>query len=736
MTLLAKADETLIEHTENALKVYKSLKQAYPEIPKICGIPNFWEHLFYAVFLHDFGKGAVGFQNIFKNKGKWDYRHEILSAGFISFLEFENKDFNDATGMAIITHHKDALEIREKYQTYPSPVGKERYEQKLQEIKANIQELIDFFGKIPYLSKNYLGTELINFTSPDIESLQDVYKDVVLPYYTKWTDDELTPLHGKYGIFLKGFLTACDHLSSGGKYEILNGIQDMPSIYRFPKLRKIQEKALETRGDTFLISPTGSGKTEASLFWSHANQNQKRSKRVFYLLPYTASINAMYMRLQKDFQNPELVGIQHGKAAYFLYKAFSNEEDYVTARDKAKEIKDLTKKIYRPYKILTPFQILKAFFGMKGFEQQLSEMANSLFILDEIHAYDAHTTALLIEILKILKDYKSNFLIMSATLPSFIKKMFEQELNISNEISLNEEELKEFTRHEVAILPEGIFDNLDEIRKEIANNKKVLIVCNTVSQAQNVYKLFSKEVEKSKLIHGRFILRDREEIEKTLKNLDLLVGTQAIEVSLDIDYDVLYSEPAPIDALIQRFGRVNRKGWENKKISPVYIFEKGSEKDKYIYNKEIVEKTIDLLRKEDILEEDTIQKLVDEVYKEGYQGKDKEEFDRVRRIFAQFFKKIVPFIHENRSEEEFNSLFESAEVVPLQFKFEYTTEIENKRYFEAMKYIVSISLGQYFKLEKKNLIEPGENIKFVSVDYNKDLGLLMDEEQTLWGIFK
>ncbi len=738
MALLAKVDETLLEHTENALKVFKSLKEAYPEIPKICGITNFWEHLFYAVFLHDFGKGAVGFQNIFKNKSKWDYRHEILSAGFISFLNFENKLFNDATGMAIITHHKDALEIREKYQTYPSPVGKERYEQKLEEIKANIQELVDLFSKISYFSKNYLGTEIVNFTSPDIESLQDVYKNVVLPYCTNMEDDELTPLHGKYGIFLKGFLTACDHLSSGGKYEILDGIQDMRSIYHFPKLRKIQEIALETKGDVFLISPTGSGKTEASLFWSHANQNQKRSKRVFYLLPYTASINAMYNRLQKDFQNSELVGIQHGKAAYFLYKTFSNEEDYVTARDKAKEIKDLTKKIYRPYKILTPFQILKAFFGMKGFEQQLSEMANSLFILDEIHSYDAHTTALLIEILKILKeDYNSNFLIMSATLPSFIKKMFEQELNISNEIALSEEELKEFTRHKVTVLPEGIFDNLDKIRKDIEDNKKVLIVCNTVSQAQKVYKVLSKEVEKSKLIHGRFILRDREEIEKSLKNLDLLVGTQAIEVSLDIDYDVLYSEPAPIDALIQRFGRVNRKGWEKKKICPVYIFEKGSEKDKFVYkNQEIVVKTIDLLRSEDILEENTIQKLVDEVYKEGYQGKDKEEFDTVRRVFPQFFKRIVPFIHENRSEEEFNSLFESVEVVPLQFKFEYTTEIKNKRYFEAMKYIVSISISQYLKLRKENLIEPDEDIKFASVDYDKDLGLLMDEESTLWGIFK
>lgn len=738
MVILAKKDpdETLLEHTEKALMVFKSIKNAYTEVPEICGVPDFWEHLFYSIFFHDFGKAASGFQKDISGGDRWKYRHEILSAGFVSGLEYENQS-KEAVAMAIISHHKDILYLREKYQTDPSPVGKQRYNKKLQELIPNFEELRNIQRNIPEISKKYLGFELHNFKEiKSTDEMVDSYKYAVMPYRNQFEDGELTNLHGKYGIFLKGFLTACDHLASGGKYSILSGIEDMRAVYNFPEMRKTQSKALETKGDAFLIAPTGTGKTEASLFWSHANQNPGRSRRVFYLLPYTASINAMYKRLQKDFKNPELTGIQHGKAMYYLYRSFEDEEDYLIATKKAKEVKNLTDKIYRPYKIATPHQILKSMFGIRGFEQNLSEMSNALFIMDEIHAYDAHTTALILETLKVLKNYQANFLIMSATLPSFLKEMFKQELGITTEIFFTESELDKFIRHRVSILKGGVFDNLDLIQKELDSNKKVLVVCNTVAQAQNIYRHFSEEVTNSGLIHGRFILRDREAIESKLKNLNLLVGTQAIEVSLDIDYDMLFSEPAPLDALIQRFGRVNRKGWEEKIIKPVYVFEQGSEKDKYIYkNQELVAKSLELLSKEDILGERRIQELVDEVYSNGYQGSDLASFEMVRKAFPKFCSKIVPFINEKENEEDFYKLYRSVEVVPIQFKLEYLEEIENKRYFEAMKYIVPISVGQYKRLMNNNQIQIDSDMIFVSVDYSSDLGLLLDSDKSIMGIF-
>ncbi|AEG18429.1 CRISPR-associated helicase/endonuclease Cas3 [Methanobacterium paludis] len=736
MDLLAKPDETILEHTENTLKVFKSIKQAYPNIPELCGVDGFWEHLFYSLFLHDFGKGAIGFQEMLERGSQnapWKYRHEILSAGFISALSYD-KIYQDAIGLAIITHHKDITKLRERYNTFSSLNGKKLYQKKLSELEPNFDEISSYFDKIPEWSKEYLGYEVTNFnklSSPD--DLEDVYKNDVYPYFQRWEDEEYTDLHGKYGIFLKGFVNACDHLASGSSYEILNGIPDMRSIYNFPELRKVQEEASNVKGSAFLISPTGSGKTEASLLWSDNNQSPNKSKRVFYMLPYTASINAMYKRLRKDFGNENLVGLMHGKSSYFLYKELSNDiTDYNILKNSIRNIKGLTKKIYRPYKVLTPFQILKAFFGSKGFEMQLSEMTNGLFILDEIHAYDAHTTSLILEILKILKNnYNANIFVMSATLPSFIKTLFKENLDISTEIKMGKEELKKFTRHEVSVVPEDIIDNLDLIMEDLENDKRVLIVCNTVLRAQEVFEELSDEVENSALLHSRFMLRDREKIEKSLDNLDLLVGTQAIEVSLDIDYDVLYSEPAPIDALIQRFGRVNRR--RRKKLAPVNVFSEGSESDKYIYPPEIVEKTVKSLENVGILDEDLIQNLVDDVYGVGYTGKDKEEFETVQNHFESFNKQIVPFINDRNSEMDFYSLFKSYEVVPIKYKLDYLKALEEKKYFEAMSYILSISINQFKKLENEDNVEFDNETYFVNMVYDEKLGLRLDLEESSFG---
>ena len=729
--LLAKPNETLLKHTENSLKVFKSIKKAYPNVPELCGVENFWEHLFYSIFLHDFGKGATGFQKMLKEgnqKSPWKYRHEILSAGFISALNYDQQ-CKDAIGLAIITHHKDINKLRERYNTFPSPPGKKLYQKKLSELEPNFEELLNYFILIEKWSNEYLGYRLDNYRFISINDLENVYKDSARIYYNEWEDEEYTALHGKYGVFLKGFLNACDHLASGSKYEILTGISDMRAVYDFPEFRKVQEEAAKVKGSAFLTSPTGSGKTEASLLWSDNNQNSNKSKRVFYLLPYTASINAMYKRLQKDFKNKDLVGLLHGKSSYFLYKELSGDNiDYDTVKSDIREIRSLSKKIYRPYKILTPFQIMKAFFGSRGFEMQISEMTNGLFILDEIHAYDAHTTSLILEILKILKnDYNADMLVMSATLPTFIKNLFKENLGITTEIKMDKTELKEFTRHKVSVVPGNIMDNLDLIFEDLENGKRVLIVCNTVQRAQEVFEELFGEIENSALLHSRFMLGDREKIERSLDTLDLLVGTQAIEVSLDIDYDVLYSEPAPIDALIQRFGRVNRK--RREKLALVNVFSEGSESDKYIYTPELVAKTLASLENVEVLEEELIQNIVDDVYGDGYFGKDKEEFERVQKHFESFHRRIVPFINDKGSEMEFYSLFKSYEVVPLRYKMDYLKELEEKRYFEAMSYILHISTRQFKKLEKEDNIEHDMETYFVNMVYDEKVGLRLDREE-------
>ena len=578
---------------------------------------------------------------------------------------------------------------------------------------------------IPSLSKKYLGYELKIPKKITFNELINPFDNVIYDYEDDIDDGNYSRLQGIYGIFLKGFMNACDHLASGGQYEVLNGVS-IANLLNFTNLRTTQEISSKTKGSAFLIAPTGSGKTEASLLWAENNQNDIYSKRLFYMLPYTASINAMYERLSQLLENENLVGLIHGKSSYFIYKLLTNDIEDV------KKIKNLTKKIYRPYKILTPFQIIKYLFGVKGFEMGLSELTNSLIIIDEVHAYDSRTTCLLLESCKFLKEnLNADIFIMSATLPTFLKNLFEEELSINNMIQLSNNELDTFTRHKVNVIENHIENYCDVILNDINDGKKVLIVCNTVDKSQKIFKWFrEKNIENSTLLHGKFILKDREEIERKLNDLDLLIGTQAIEVSLDIDYDVVYTEPAPFDALIQRFGRVNRRGWSENIVKPVNIFTYGSDNDKFIYNQEIVKKTLDKLKDVDLLKESIIQGILDDIYGDGFSDKDQETFDEVKDSFESVTTNLIPF--KNSSNLSFYKLFNSIEVVPFKYCEEYFEKVDNKEFFEAMGYCLNITVGQFHKQNSLNNIEKIRDTFFISVPYDSSLGLLLsDEESTL-----
>lgn len=729
----AKEDESLLQHTENAFMVFRSLREAYPEAPKICGVDGLFEHLFYALFLHDLGKAAPGFQKQLETGMPW-YRHEILSASLINALDYPD-EYKKAICLSIVSHHKYLNELIEKYATFlPGSPAKSRFIDNLHDLKQNMEYIENMFEIIGDLAEKYLGYDPKKHHIPCPEEFVDPFSYCIKDYNECILEGDVRSYHGPYGLLLKGFLMACDHLASAGKYEVIKGVESMARVYDFPYLRDIQVQAARLSGDGILVSPTGSGKTEAALFWTDNNQNKTKGRRVFYLLPYTASINAMYKRLTKDFAlyGDELVGLLHGRASYFIYKSLSEEEDdkYNEKKEEVRNIQSVTRKIYRPYKVMTPFQVLKAFFRSKGFEIQLAEMCNGLFIMDEIHAYDAHTTALILNTLEVLKKrFSANFFIMSATLPSFIMQMFKSRLDIGENsfIRMSPRELEGFTRHRVSIIPGSVFDNIETIKDELEKGKKVLVVCNTIKTAQNVYRMLNEAADsRSCLLHGALMLRDRERVEAELEKAELLVGTQAVEVSLDIDFDVLYSEPAPIDALLQRFGRVNRKA--AKAICHVNIFKEGSKDDKYIYNPDIVSKTLKAFEGVDVLTEDLIQTLVDRVYENGYSEKDKKEFDRVDVHFKRLLDELLPFIDNKDIGDDFYGLFKSIEVIPEKYRTEYEKNIEEKRYYEALGYVLSISNRRYAMLAKNNKLDKAsDGMPVVLCNYDDRLGLLIEE---------
>ncbi len=744
--LFAKSDplETLLDHTENCLAVYNSLRERMPFLTDVSQNPEFFEHLFYAVALHDFGKAATGFQKQLNNRTLWNFRHEILSTGFVVNLQFP-QNVKQAIALAILTHHKDIKTLIEKHPCWSqNKHGYQEWQRRVAELTPNWDALTEIQKHVP----RWCPTAECVWTPVDSpDQLISGYREFLTPYMNDLEDGDLTTLHGTYGMLLRGCMIACDHLASAGKNEIQTALDQLQAHLirhiekkseqrgtRFYGWEGFQKTSGETSGQLMLSAPTGSGKTEAALLWSDKNQSETFGNRVFYVLPYTASINAMYNRL-KELVSDEKIGVLHGKAAYFIYQQFVDKEyTQREAAESARQEINLTRKICRPYKVLTPFQLLKAFFGIRGFEMQMAEMSEGLFIFDEIHAYDPHTTALILTMIeKLRKDYNAKFCIMTATMPRFLKNMISETLEEPLQIEMDAEERDKYTRHRVQLLEDNIHDAVPLIVERISQGQRVLVVCNTVRQAQNVFQELMGVTENAKLLHSRFILKDRERIEKELEDVDLLVGTQAVEVSLDIDFDCLFSEPAPIDALIQRFGRVNRK--RQKGICDVSICKKGGENDHYIYSKDKVERTLRAFETVDVLYESTIQDLIDEVYNDGYDEKEREVFETAKRLFERHLQGIVPFIESPSSRQEFNELFKSVEVVPECYEEDFWEKIENREYYDSKAYITQISYNQFARLNKDGQLYEQKRFGqlgqwFIKVRYDETLGLLIDEHST------
>lgn len=716
----AKIDgETLEEHTRACLSVFSSLRECYPDIDQRTGYPDFYKVVFDALFFHDFGKAASGFQNRLNGEGQWHYRHEILSIPFVDTLP--DSDTN-LVKLFVLTHHKDLDELI-RYTADPGNIfiNEPTFQVRLAEVIPYLQELSRFQDEYPHLAVQYFRDQA-NLVPVDINKYTEEAWEQILRSSLGCIRDPGCRERLKYiGIFGKGFINACDYLASGGVRKVLKPLPSLDAVFAFPTYTSIQERCRETRGDAIVISPTGSGKTEAALFWATNNLNLAGGSRIFYSLPYTASINAMYRRFVKRFDpwydDDGYVSLLHGRASYYLSKMYGDLNE-------SRLLRDVAKKIYSPYKVVTPFQPLKHLFSIKGYEMGLLEMYQGVFILDEIHAYDARTVGLILSMCEFVKsELDAKILLMSATLPEFIRSLFSEALEIENTLAMNKTELREYTRHTCILLDGDICDHIDRIKNRLQGKERVLIVCNTVKQAQRVYSALKGTRPHSGLLHSRFTLGDRERIEQKIGSLDLLVGTQAIEVSLDIDYDVCYTEPAPIDALIQRFGRVNRK--RKKGICEVYVFIRGSESDKYIYDERLVERTLDELACIDLLHEWLVQKATDRIYKGGF-GKDEKLFFDTRKVFAEVIDEIVPFSNAERNESDFYRLFDSIEAVPEIFRTKYLDCIQDGDIYGAMQYTLPLSRGQFHRLKGEGRISFSEGMLFVNAMYDRDLGLLVD----------
>jgi len=745
--VLAKSEPpvSMKQHIDECLIVYESIKQAFGRLP-VNDSTHFWELVRLGIVFHDLGKSHSDFQKIMEGKrANWYHqRHELFSTPFIDRMDFPEED-KLILKLIVAGHHKDFSflfdHIQKGYKTGEdifslSEDGKLDWEEETKKIDDQFIQ-------------SFLNEYHVSFKPGSLP----IPIKLIEEYARKPANS--TTVNFRILLLAAGALKHCDHLASAGIFKV-NKLEDKHFNFLYetkwaPYFH--QQKASESNGNIVIMAPTGSGKTEASLMWLHKQIKANGQGRAFYILPFTASINAMFERLDYKMQgNNEIVGVVHGKLSEYIESRFG-EETYSWQNEKLKhELKDSFRALVTPLKVATPFQLLKSMFGLKGFEKGIFEMSGGYFIFDEIHAYDPEVTAQI----KVLIEFATQFLnvkvcLMTATMPTFLKKELTDAIGEYSEISADAKLYQSFIRHRIKVADGLLSDNIHEIQQRLDIGNKVLVVSNTVKQAQSIYNRL--EAAKKVLLHSAFNGADRNKKEVELKSdeVNLLVGTQAIEVSLDIDYDVIFTEPAPLDALLQRFGRVNRHHVNGQYRPPCdcIVFSERNDIDKYIYkNEEVIKRTIDVLRtiqskNSGVVAENELQFYIDYVYPNWYE-KEKEDFDRVyTHLSADIRENLSPFICYPHREEEFEKQFDGIKVLPSNLKKEYQELMEANKFIKAESLKVSITTRRFASLISNEGIHrdvmafqllKNEEIKeqpyfIIDRKYDSELGLQFDVEE-------
>ncbi|MER3436054.1 MAG: CRISPR-associated helicase/endonuclease Cas3 [Leptolyngbya sp. ERB_1_1] len=383
--------------------------------------------------------------------------------------------------------------------------------------------------------------------------------------------------------------------------------------------RPLQDAAIEL--SVTLTSPClvlveasmGEGKTEAALYLADYLQHQASVGGFYIGLPTQATSNAMWKRV-RDFLSQrypeEIVNLtlSHSAAALKeeyqqtvcrLDQVYDEDEQNSAGRVGAGEWHTARKRsLLSPYGVGTVDQALMGVVRSKHQFVRLFGLAGRTVILDEIHAYDLYTSTLLERFLEWLAVLGSPVIALSATLPMSTRRLLVNAYAKGcgqSDVELpqaNYPRITAFAGGEVQVRSFAASDHVTRslnlywindkewmaaLRDNLADGGCAAVICSTVGRAQEVFQRLQAEFGENELglFHGRFLFIDRDRIEQaclekfgkdstTRPHRYVLVATQVIEQSLDVDFDLMISDLAPIDLLLQRSGRLHRHTRDNR----------------------------------------------------------------------------------------------------------------------------------------------------------------------------
>ncbi|MCL2249141.1 MAG: CRISPR-associated helicase Cas3' [Oscillospiraceae bacterium] len=364
-------------------------------------------------------------------------------------------------------------------------------------------------------------------------------------------------------------------------------------------------------------APMGEGKTEAALAAAEVLASKFGCRGVYFALPSQATSNAMLARVKNWIEHfggqdgALSIRLAHGKAELneeyegIKISGYNSDDkdgdsvvmvhDWLVGRKKG---------ILADFTVGTIDHILMAGLKQKHLALRHLGLANKVLIIDECHAYDVYMESYLLKVVRWLGAYGVPIIILSATLPvdrrnSLIEAYMAKRVGSLNREEYNREkslayplitytdgqcvksvpvEEKIADRNKVVEVERLGEDKLiDALQTVLAGGGCVGLIFNTVKKAQEFYEKVAAEFgeEIVELLHAGFIGLDRAKRERKLlvklgkdsterPKKRIVIGTQVFEQSLDIDFDVMFTQLCPIDLLLQRMGRLHRHFRESR----------------------------------------------------------------------------------------------------------------------------------------------------------------------------
>lgn len=659
-----KSSQLLVEHLRGVARIAKETSQLNGIDDK--EIMNVIEIL---GLCHDFGKASSYFQKYLEGKYNGDLKkHGEISAYFTYYMLPERWKL---IGFICVKRHHGNIDIENN--SFFATENEEVLKEISKDIKSNIEELKLIYkcDLEKFFSKMGDGTLIKELKLAFIKRTSTMKRKTI-----KEQQQEFMWLQYLWSLLLTGDKT---QLITGKTFKNIQGLSErftlnyknnirkslierIPGIEKSPlfnireeiydsTISSINSLDIEKDRKLSINVPTGTGKTIAvygAAFRLSERLIEEKGivPNIIYNIPFMSVIDQNYDVLEEILTANE---VDISTDLILKYHSMSPIEykDYEEKEYKNYDARFLVENWQSTVITTTFVQLFNSIFksGVNSIVHRFHKLAGSIVILDEVQAVPTKYYPIIEDLFNILCDNFNCYIItVTATKPLFLEG---KELVINNHIIFKEMNriIFENNTHIPLYLNEFKEVVLDDIKHN--NDKSILIILNTVKSTLDVFDYLKAELgESRKIIYlsTEIIPKVRLEIIKEIKDSKdkyILISTQLIEAGVDLDFDIVYRDIAPMDCINQSAGRANRNGAKGTGIVKLYKLMNNNNKifAFFVYSNSLLEATLTILKDKRVIEENELWEINNEYFAKVKEVTDNHSLEEYK-TYCEYIKNL------------------------------------------------------------------------------------------------